>query len=266
MIPYPDIDPVAIELGPLKIRWYGLTYLVGFALAWILMRYRANQSAWPWQREQVEDLIFFAALGVILGGRLGYVLFYGFDQLVGDPMYLLRIWEGGMSFHGGLIGVLVAVAIYARRRGRGFFEVTDFIAPAVAPGLFCGRIGNFINGELWGRPSELPWAFVVDGEGRHPSQLYEAALEGLVLFLIVWVYSARPRPRMAVSGLFALCYGLFRFAVEFVREPDSHLQYLALGWVTMGQVLSAPLILVGALLLVLAYRDPKEYTMRAEGT
>jgi phosphatidylglycerol:prolipoprotein diacylglycerol transferase len=254
MIPYPEIDPVAIALGPLKIRWYGLMYLVGFAIAWFLARSRAKKPEFGWKVEWVDDLIFYLALGLILGARIGYILFYNFDEWMADPLMILRIWEGGMSFHGGLIGVALAAWLYGRKLGKPFFEMTDFIAPLAPLGLFCGRIGNFINGELWGKPADVPWAFVVDGVGRHASQLYEGILEGFVLFAILWLYSARRPPTMAVSGAFLVGYGLFRFAVEFVRVPDAHLGYLAFGWLTMGQVLSSPMILAGLALLALAYR------------
>jgi phosphatidylglycerol:prolipoprotein diacylglycerol transferase len=272
MLTYPDIDPVAFSLGPLKIHWYGLMYLVGFAAFWALGRYRAARSGSGWTPQMVDDVLFYGVVGTIVGGRLGYMLFYGYDQIVDNPLNLFKVWEGGMSFHGGLIGVMTAMWVFARRNGRRFFEVTDFIAPLVPLGLFAGRIGNFINGELWGGATGLPWGmrlpcdrFPAYCEGLpaeagwslplHPSQLYEAALEGVALFLIVWLFSARPRPTMAVSGLFLLVYGLFRFAVEMVRRPDAHIGYLAFDWVTMGQVLSLPMILFGALLLFLAYRS-----------
>ncbi len=254
MFLYPDFDPVAVHIGPLALRWYGITYLVGFAAAWYLGKKRAARPGSPISPLQVDDLIFYAALGIILGGRIGYMLFYGFDQIAANPLNLFRIWEGGMSFHGGLLGVLAAMALYARKLGRGFFQVTDFVAPLVPIGLGAGRIGNFINGELWGAPATVPWAFIVDGEARHPSQLYEACLEGLALFLILWLFSAKPRPTMAVSGVFLVGYGVFRSAVEFVRLPDAHLGYLAYGWVTMGQVLTLPLLIFGGVLLWLAYR------------
>jgi phosphatidylglycerol:prolipoprotein diacylglycerol transferase len=254
MIPYPEIDPVAVSLGPLKIRWYGLMYLIGFAIAWFLARHRAKRPEFGWRIEWVDDLIFYLALGLILGGRIGYILFYNFAEWVADPLMIVRIWEGGMSFHGGMLGVILAAWLYGRKLGKPFFEMTDFIAPLAPLGLFFGRIGNFINGELWGKPTDVPWAFVVDGVPRHASQLYEGILEGLVLFAILWLYSARRPPTMAVSGAFLVGYGIFRFAVEFVRVPDDHLGYLALGWLTMGQILSTPMILFGLLLLALAYR------------
>jgi phosphatidylglycerol:prolipoprotein diacylglycerol transferase len=255
MLTYPLIDPVALQLGPLKVHWYGLMYLFGLGVGWWLCVRRARQPDRGWGAEEVGDLVFFVALGVILGGRLGYVLFYGLEGMAADPWSLIRVWEGGMSFHGGLLGVLLGIALYARKTGRGFFQVSDFLAPVVPIGLGAGRIGNFINGELWGRVTELPWGVVFPHGGplpRHPSQLYEAALEGLVLFAILWTYSAKPRPPMAVSGLFLLGYGCFRFAVEFLRQPDVHLGFVAMGWLTMGQLLSAPMILAGAMLLVRA--------------
>lgn len=270
MLTYPDIDPIAFALGPLQVHWYGLMYLVGFAVAWGLGRWRASGSGWT--GEMVDDVIFYCILGVIAGGRLGYMLFYGFDQIVANPLNLFRVWEGGMSFHGGLLGVCIAMWFFGRRHGLHFFQVADFMAPLVPPGLFSGRIGNFINGELWGGPTTGALGMQVPcvrapglctrvgmaGDGVHslpvhPSQLYEAVLEGLVLFLILWVFSSRPRPVMAVSGLFLLLYGLFRFAVELVRIPDAHIGYLAFDWLTMGQLLSTPMILLGLLLLGLAY-------------
>jgi len=260
MLVHPEIDPVALQIGPLAVRWYGLTYLAGFAAGWWLGRVRARNPAFGWTAEEVNDLVFYIALGIVLGGRVGYVLFYGFEAWLADPLVLIRVWEGGMSFHGGLIGVLVAMALFGRRTGRRFFVVTDFIAPLIPPGLGFGRIGNFINGELWGRATDLPWGMQFHGYGagdmpRHPSQLYEALLEGLALFAILWLFSARPRPVMAVSGLFLLCYGSFRMAVEFVREPDQHLGFMALDWVTMGHVLSLPMLFFGALFMYLAYRS-----------
>ena len=256
MIDYPQIDPVALALGPLKIRWYGLMYLVGFAAAWFLARSRARRPEFGWKIEWVDDLIFYLAVGLIVGARLGYTLFYGMAGILADPLSLLRIWEGGMSFHGGLLGVALAVWLFGRKVGKSFFETADFVAPLAPLGLCAGRIGNFINGELWGKATDVPWAFVVNGEPRHPSQLYEAGLEGIVLFVILWLYSSKRPPTMAVSGAFLLFYGLFRFSVEFVRVPDAHLGYLALDWITMGQILSTPMVLFGLLFLFLAYRTP----------
>lgn len=254
MLTYPEIDPVAISLGPLKIHWYGLMYLVGFVGAYALAWLRVRRPGSGWTTEQLSDLLFYVALGVVLGGRVGYMLFYGTAQLLSDPLSLFKIWQGGMSFHGGLLGVLAAVWLYGKRYGRGFFELTDFIAPLIPIGLGTGRLGNFINSELWGKVTDMPWAMVVNGEPRHPSMLYEFFLEGVVMFVVLWLYSTRPRPAMAVSGVFALLYGVFRFAVEFVRLPDAHIGYLAFGWLTMGQVLSLPLIIIGLTLLFFAYR------------
>ena len=260
MLVFPQIDPVAIALGPLKIHWYGLMYLVGIGGAWLLATRRLAQFDPAWSREKLSDLVFWVACGVILGGRAGYVLFYNFEQFLADPLWLLRLWEGGMSFHGGLLGVMLAVWWFGRRNGKGFFALMDFIAPLVPLGLGAGRIGNFINAELWGKPSDLPWAMLFPAWSdpqqlaRHPSQLYQFALEGVALFVILWLYSRKPRPTMAVSGLFAACYGLFRFLVEFVRVPDAQLGYLAFGWLTMGQLLSLPMILGGLGLMLWAYR------------
>lgn len=271
MLTYPEIDPVALSLGPLKIHWYGIMYLLGFAGFWVLGRYRAARPGSGWTAQMVDDVLFYGVIGVIAGGRLGYMLFYGYDQILSDPLSLLKVWEGGMSFHGGLIGVLIAMALYARRHALGFFQVTDFIAPMIPVGLLTGRVGNFINGELWGHATDLPWGVRLPCERfseycsgapagsqwsavLHPSQLYEAALEGLVLFLILWAFSARPRPTMAVSGLFLLGYSVFRFAVEFVRQPDAHIGFLAFDWFTMGQFLSLPMLVAGVVLLTLAYR------------
>ncbi len=254
MLSYPDIDPVALQLGPLRIHWYGLMYVLGFAAGWWLARRRAADPRSTWRPADVDDLVFFAAIGVIVGGRLGWILVYGFPQLAGDPLSLLRIWEGGMSFHGGLAGVMIAVALFARRRSRRIADVFDFTAPLPAIGLGAGRIGNFINGELWGKPSDLPWAFVVDGVGRHPSQLYEALLEGLLLFVLMWWFTAQPRARLAPAGLFLVAYGTLRFLVEFLRLPDAHIGYLAFGWLTMGQLLSLPMLVAGGAMLAWAWR------------
>ena len=256
MLSYPAIDPVALELGPLKIHWYGLMYLIGFAAAWWLANYRAARPGSGWNREQVSDLIFYAALGVILGGRIGYVLFYNFGQFLDNPLSLFAIWEGGMAFHGGLLGVIAAFMLFARKYRKSFFAVADFAAPLVPIGLGAGRIGNFIGGELWGRVTDVPWGMVfprADELARHPSQLYQFALEGVALFTILWLFSVKTRPTMAVSGLFLLAYGCFRFFVEFFRQPDEQLGFIAFDWLSMGQLLSTPMILIGLLLMWLAY-------------
>lgn len=262
MIPYPNIDPVAISLGPLQIHWYGLMYVVGFGSVWYLSRKKTKSSTASLTPKEVEDLIFYGALGAILGGRIGYMLFYNFSAFVADPLQLLRIWEGGMSFHGGLIGVFIALWWIGKKIGRGLLGLTDFVAPYAPIGFFAGRIGNFINAELWGKVSDVPWAMVFPGAGplaRHPSQLYEAFFEGIVLFLILWVFTKKARPAMSVTGLGLLIYGIFRFGLEFFRVPDEQIGYLAFNWVTMGQLLSLPMILAGALLLVFAYRETPSF-------
>lgn len=255
MITYPDIDPIAFQIGPLAIHWYGLMYLVGFLGGWTLLSLRLKQPFFKQQftRNQLSDIIFYCALGVILGGRIGYMIFYAWPDFVAHPLLLFKIWQGGMSFHGGLIGVVIAITLYARKINKSVIELTDFIAPVVPIGLGAGRIGNFINGELWGRISDVPWAMVFPEGGpipRHPSQLYEFLLEGVLLFIILWNFSSKPRPRGSVSGLFLLCYGLFRFIIEFFREPDVQIGYIAWGWLTQGQLLSLPMILLGALIFV----------------
>jgi phosphatidylglycerol:prolipoprotein diacylglycerol transferase len=263
MFIYSEIDPIALQLGPLAVRWYGLMYVIGILGGWWLGRVQARR---PWSEItelQVDDMVTWIALGVILGGRVGSVLFYNFGDFIGDPLMLLRIWEGGMSFHGGFLGVVLAIWLYGRRIGVSFLYMGDFIAPLVTVGLGAGRIGNFINGELWGKVTDVPWAVVVNGTPRHASQLYEALLEGLVMFLILWTFAAKERPRMAVSGLFLICYGVFRFSVEFVRLPDAHIGYMAWGWLTRGQVLTFPMIIVGVVLIILAYRGPAVAVTRA---
>jgi phosphatidylglycerol:prolipoprotein diacylglycerol transferase len=261
MLRYPHINPIAVSLGPLHVHWYGIMYLVGFGAAWFLARRRAAAPGSSWKATDVDDFVFYDMLGVILGGRIGYVLFYGMAMWRGDWLYPLKIWEGGMSFHGGLLGVLTAAALFARQRGRHIGDVFDFAAPLPGVGIFAVRLGNFINGELWGRPTDVPWAMLVpDPNGgpavaRHPSQLYEATLEGLLLFIILWIFTSRPRPRYAPAGLFLICYSVARIGVEFVREPDVQIGYLAGGWFTMGQLLSLPMLLFGIALLVIAYRQ-----------
>jgi phosphatidylglycerol:prolipoprotein diacylglycerol transferase len=263
MLTYPEIDPIIFSLGFLKIRWYGLMYVLGFLAAWFLAR-RRSQAPWSIiKAEQVDDLIFYCMLGVIVGGRLGYVFFYGFENLLENPLYIVKITDGGMSFHGGLAGVMIAMWLYARKLGQPMAALWDFVAPLTPLGLFFGRLGNFINGELWGKPTDVPWAFRVGDQVLHPSMLYEALLEGLVLFVILWLYSAKQRPLGATAGLFLMFYGLFRFLIEFVRVPDSHLGYLAFDWLTMGQVLSLPMILLGGTMLALAYVRRPEQPIKA---
>jgi phosphatidylglycerol---prolipoprotein diacylglyceryl transferase len=254
MLVYPGFNKIAFSIGPIKVHWYGIMYLLGFASAWWLGRRRAARPASSWKPNDVDDLIFFSMLGVILGGRIGYVLFYGLQFWADDPWYPLKIWEGGMSFHGGLLGVAAALTLFAWRRGRHVADVYDFTAPLPAIGLFFGRIGNFINGELWGKVTTVPWGFRVNGEVRHASQLYEAGLEGLALFAVLWWFTSRPRPRLAPSGVFLAFYGVARFLIEFVRMPDEHIGYLAGGWFTEGQALSLPMIVAGIALLAWAYR------------
>jgi phosphatidylglycerol:prolipoprotein diacylglycerol transferase len=257
MLVYPNIDPIALELGPIKIYWYGLMYLISFVSCWALVRYRVREGRGPLTLEAVSDLMLFSApLGAIIGGRVGYVLFYHFDYFLENPLYLFQIWEGGMSFHGGLIGVVVAFFWCAHRYKVSVWDIADLVAPAVPVGLGLGRIGNFINGELWGRASDLPWAMVFPSGGliaRHPTQLYEAFFEGFMMWLLLWLYSAKKQPRMAVSGMFLLLYGMFRFSIEFLREPDQHLGLLFANTLTMGQLLSIPMFLLGLILMIRSY-------------
>lgn len=279
-----DINPIAVPLPfwPHGIHWYGIMYLLGFGVAWWLGLRRVRAGRLPGVDENgFGDLLFYAMLGVVLGGRVGYVLFYAFPDFLANPLFLFRINEGGMSFHGGLLGVVAAVAWWSWKQKLHVFDTLDFIAPLVPPGLGFGRLGNYIGGELWGKLTGGHWGVIfprsdlgpytglpmdqlralhasgaLDAYARHPSQLYQAALEGLTMFLVLYLYSRRPRPRYAVSGLFALLYGIFRFAVEFVRVPDVQLGYLAFGWLTMGQLLSLPLVAFGLAMLWLSHRSP----------
>ena len=260
MLNYPEIDPVIFSIGFLKIRWYGLMYLIGFVIAIMLAKIRTKKSWSPIKSSEVDDLIFYCMLGVILGGRLGYVIFYGWQQLISDPFYVFRIMEGGMSFHGGLIGVIVALWLYGRKINKDMITMMDFVAPIVPLGLGFGRIGNFINGELWGKPTNVAWSFKVNGVSLHATQLYEAFLEGLVLFLILWIFTDKERPKMQSSAVFLIGYGVFRFFIEFYRVPDAHLNYLAFEWVTMGQILTAPMIIIGMTMFILA--NDKEKILR----
>ena len=256
MLVHPDIDPIAFSIGPLAVRWYGLMYLAGFAIGWWLGLRRIKQGAAPITRQQLDDLLFLIVLGVILGGRLGYVLFYKPGYYASHPLEIFAIWQGGMSFHGGLLGVMLAMVFAARRSKVDWLRLMDFLAPLCPPGLAAGRLGNFINGELPGRVTDLPWGMVFRGAGdapRHPSQLYQFALEGVVLFVLLWWFSSKPRPRGQVSAMFLLGYGVLRFIAEFGREPDAFLGYLALG-LTMGQWLCLAMIVAGAGLLAWSRR------------
>ncbi len=281
MIYFHDIDPIAISLGPIQVHWYGIMYLLAFLTAWWLGRIRTQAGRLPGvDLNGFSDLLFYSMLGVVVGGRVGYMLFYGLSGLLANPLSLFKVWEGGMSFHGGLLGVLAAAWWWSRRRGLHLFDTVDFAAPLVPLGLMFGRIGNFIGAELWGKYTGSGWGVIfrsglpeplrstdmdtlrvlyeageLDRYARHPSQLYEALLEGLVMFFVLWWFSARPRARYAVSGMFALLYGVFRFAVEFVRMPDNGV-YMAFGWLTRGQILSLPLVVLGVLLLVMSRRAP----------
>ncbi len=249
---YHDLDPVLFTVGPLSIKWYGVSYIVGFFLAWLVARARAKSQV-NWHAEQVTDLIFFQAWGVILGGRLGYWLFYGFNQIIDEPFEIFKIWHGGMSFHGGLIGVVIALIFYCKKHHKPFVEVLDFVALMTPPALFCGRIGNFINGGLYGRTTDVPWAVIFphsDGLARHPSQLYEAFGEGIVLFGLLWLYSRKPRRNGEITALFLCCYGIIRFMIEYYREPDRHLGFIFFDWMTQGQLLSIPMIVIGISILI----------------
>lgn len=272
-------DPVAFSIGPLEVHWYGIMYLLAFLFFWALGSWLANNRKWwGWSSQEVGDFLFYGMLGVVLGGRLGYVFFYSFQNLLDDPLFLFRITDGGMSFHGGLLGALVAMWWFGRRTGRSFWKVSDFVAPLVPVGLGLGRVGNFIGGELWGRSSDAPWAMIfansiqaggwqsveleaawksgaLDHLARHPSQLYQALGEGLALFILLAVYSMRPRPTAAVSGLFLVGYGCFRFMAEFFREPDDHIGFIIGEWLTMGMLLSLPMVLAGIVIMVFAYNS-----------
>lgn len=254
---YPHINPVAFYIGSWPVYWYGLMYLVGFLGGWGILSLRLRSEKYDFTQDQLSDIVFFAAIGAIIGGRLGYMLFYDWRVIFSDPLIIFQTWKGGMSFHGGLLGVVVALFLCARKIKKPFLALTDLISPAVPIGLGAGRIGNFINGELWGRVTDVSWGMIFPNGGplpRHPSQLYEFLLEGVLLFIILWIYSRKPRPLGAVSGLFAICYGLFRTFAEFFREPDVQISYVAFGWVTEGQLLSLPLIIIGVILMTWAYK------------
>lgn len=258
---FPQFDPVIFEIGPIGLRWYGLMYLIGFIFArWLAVR-RAQRPNSGWTIEQVDNLLFNGFAGVFLGGRIGYVMFYQFDRFLQEPTYLFRVWEGGMSFHGGLIGVILSMWITARLQKRHFWATADFVAPLIPFGLGMGRIGNFINDELWGRVTDVSWAVLFPSGGylpRHPSQLYEAFLEGLVLFFILNGFIKKSRPTGSVAGLFLLGYGTFRFIVEFFREPDPQLGLYFGQQISMGQILSLPMIILGALMITIAYKNAEK--------
>lgn len=246
---FPYIDPVAFSIGPVRVHWYGLMYLIGFLMAWGLAKWRVRRYQLNWNGEQISDLIFFSAIGVIIGGRLGYMLFYNLHQFLTEPWRFFMVWQGGMSFHGGLIGVIIAIWLLSYKLKKSFLTIADFTVPLVPIGLAAGRLGNFINGELWGRSTDMPWGLVfphVDNQTRHPSQLYELGLEGVVLFVLVWWYARKPRPAGNVSGVFLIGYAIARIISEFFRAPDPQIGYLAFGWLTMGQVLSIPMLCLGA--------------------
>ncbi|TYK66338.1 prolipoprotein diacylglyceryl transferase [Colwellia echini] len=253
---FPVIDPIIFSIGPVSLRWYGAMYLIGFLAAMFLANKAADRSKGEWTREQVSDLLFYSFLGVILGGRVGYVLFYQFEYFLSDPLYLFEIWQGGMSFHGGLLGVILAIFIFARKTKKSFLAVGDFVAPLVPIGLGMGRLGNFINAELWGRQTDVPWAMVFPTDSlqvpRHPSQLYEFALEGVVLFAILYFISRKTNRLGLASGAFLIGYGVFRSIVEFFREPDAHLG-LYFSFISKGQILSIPMIVAGMLIIYLGY-------------
>ncbi|BAS67783.1 prolipoprotein diacylglyceryl transferase [Bathymodiolus septemdierum thioautotrophic gill symbiont] len=250
---YPDINPIALDLGFIQIYWYGIMYLLAFLSAYLLANHRTKQLD-NWHKEQIEDLIFYGAIGVVVGGRLGYILFYNLSAFVADPLSVFAVQNGGMSFHGGFLGVAFSMWLFNRKYNKTFFSTMDFVAPLVPLGLGFGRLGNFINSELWGKVTTSPFGMFIQEQGvtRYPSQLYEAFLEGFILFVILWIFSNKSRAPMTISALFLIFYGLFRFVIEFVRVPDVQLGYLAFDWLTMGQLLSLPMVVLGVILLLKA--------------
>ncbi|MDP3706226.1 MAG: prolipoprotein diacylglyceryl transferase [Legionellaceae bacterium] len=258
MITYPSFDPIAFSIGPIAVHWYGIMYLLGFLMAWGIAQWRVSRYQLLWTSEEIGDLIFYSAVGVIVGGRLGYLLFYDTSQLWTHPLDIFKIWQGGMSFHGGFLGVIVAVYLFAKKFKKPFWNVADFLIPLVPLGLAAGRMGNFINGELWGRVTNVPWAMVFPRGGlnpRHPSQLYEFGLEGLLLFFFIWWYASKPRPNGSVTAAFFMSYAVVRFFVEFFREPDAQLGFIAFDWLTMGQLLSIPMLIAGIGLYAYAQKN-----------
>lgn len=264
MLTHPAFDPVAISLGPVQVHWYGLMYLAGFLFVFYTGKRLANQQRVPFAADQVDDLVFYVALGVIFGGRFGYVLFYDFDQFLANPLWLLQVWKGGMSFHGGFLGVVLALIYFAKKNQYPVGAIFDFAAIAAPIGLGLGRLGNFIGQELWGRASDVPWAMVFPadptGLARHPSQLYEAMGEGFLLFLLIYWYSSKPRPMWSAGALFIIGYGLARFLVEFFREPDSHIGFDLFGWMSRGQILSLPMILIGIGVMIWSYKTQTPFS------
>jgi phosphatidylglycerol:prolipoprotein diacylglycerol transferase len=258
MLVYPHINPIALQLGPLAVHWYGLMYMAGFlTFIWLGRKRIVTLNLQQINNKTLDDLLFYGVLGVILGGRLGEVLFYNPGYYFSNPFKILAVWEGGMSFHGGFLGVLVAMAVFAYQHKLRWLELMDFVAPLVPPGLAFGRLGNFINGELWGRPTDTAWGMVfphVDSLPRHPSQLYEFALEGVMLFIILWLYAKKPRPVGSVSGLFLIGYGSFRFLAEFTRNPDDGIFGLMTFGISMGQWLSLPMVAVGIIMMTWSMR------------
>lgn len=251
MIPYSQISKIAFQLGPIKVYWYGITYLVSFAIVWLLAKIRSKKLNYSWNNEIISDFVFYSAVGAIAGGRLGYILFYNFAAFIYNPLILFKIYLGGMSFHGGLIGAIIALFLFSRKVKLSFLETLDFTAPLVSLGLALGRIGNFINGELWGRVTNVHWGMVFPDAGplpRHPSQLYEAFLEGILLFTIIWIYASKPKPTGTTTGLFLMGYGIIRFVCEFFREPDAHIGFIA-NHFTLGQLLSLPMIATGGYMI-----------------
>lgn len=261
MLQYPHFDPIAFSLGPVKVHWYGIMYLLGFSAVWILGVYRSKKPWSPIKAEQVGDVIFYAALGVVLGGRIGYMLFYDFGPFIHHPWTIIQVWDGGMSFHGGLVGVILAMVLYCRRIKANFWEVMDFFAPMTPIGLGAGRLGNFINGELWGRVTDSPIGMIFPTGGplpRYPSQLIEFSLEGVLLFIVLWVVSMKKRPRGFICALFLVCYGCFRFTAEFFRQPDPQLGFVDFGWMTQGQRLCIPMVLIGVGMLIWIWRRERK--------